>query len=118
MARRLKITPGELDQRVTFYEKKTDDDGQGGRENERWEKLTSTPTMWAKIDQMQGGEGEREEYRTNNDYPIEVIVRNRRDLAETMSLVWRGRRYNIRSILPFDNRREFLMIAAVAGVPV
>lgn len=113
-----KATIGTLDQRVTFQQKTTADDGQGGRENPVWSNILNTPVMWAKIDQANGAEGEFAEYRTANEYPIEVVIRNRRDLTETMSLVWRGRRYNIRSILPHNYRREFLVIAAVGGVPV
>ena len=64
------------------------------------------------------GEGDQNEYRVGNVYPIDVIVRKRSDLTELMALVWRGRRYNIRSIMPFDARREFLIIRAEGGVPL
>jgi len=109
---------GNMDQRVTFQSETTVDDGQGGRTSSGWSNISATPTMWAKIDLAHGNEGDQNEYRQANVYAVEAIVRNRNDLTELMAMVWRGRRYNIRSILPFDARREFLIIRAEGGVPL
>lgn len=113
MARRTSIGP--LDQRVTFQEERLKDDGQGGRTSEGWRDIARSPKMWANIDQQPGREGDGRERRTQNTYTVRVLVRNRSDLLETMRLVWRGRAYNIRSILPHNFRREFLEITAEAG---
>jgi SPP1 family predicted phage head-tail adaptor len=109
---------GVLDQRVTFQEETLTDDGQGGRTSGGWSDITTTPQMWAQVMQSAGSEGEERELRQANTYSISVKVRNRSDLLETMAIVWRGRRYNIRSILPFNARDEFLMIEAEGGVPL
>ena len=116
MAKRTQI--GRLDQRVTFQTETLADDGQGGRTSSGWADIAATPTVWANVDQMRGNENDIGERRQNNTYSISVLVRNRSDLTETMRLVWRGRTYNIRSILPHNFRREFLEITAEAGVPL
>ncbi len=109
---------GALDQRVTFQEETTDDDGQGGRENSAWANISTAPTMWAEVEQGAGSEGEIGEHRQSNTYPITIRVRNRNDLTAKMAVVWRGRRYNIRSVPPYDARNEFLEIEAENGVPL
>lgn len=109
---------GFLDQRVTFQEETTADDGQGGLTSSGWADIATTPRVWARVEQSTGVEGEQGEYRQANIYGISVIVRNRSDINDRMALVWRGRRYNIRSVLPHDYRREFLMIQAESGVPL
>lgn len=107
---------GHLDQRVTFQSPVEEPDGQGGVTRTGWANITPTPTMWARVRVADGSEGERDERRVANEYKAEIIVRNRADLTETMSVVWRGRRMNIRSILPYDARREFVQIIAAGGV--
>lgn len=109
---------GLFDQRVSFQSETLVDDGQGGRTSSGWADIAETPSMWAKVDQAKGAESENGEYRQANVYAITVVVRNRTDITDQMALVWRGRRYNIRSALPFDARREFLMIEAANGVPL
>lgn len=108
---------GHMDQRVTFQQETTADDGQGGRTSSGWADIAATPTMWAKVTQAKGAEFDSE-YRVANAYSIDVIVRNRDDISELNALVWRGRRYNIKSALPYDARREFLHIVATNGVPL
>lgn len=109
---------GFMDQRVTFQSETTADDGQGGRTSSGWSNIAATPTVWAQVTQAAGQEGEANEYRQTNSYGISVVIRNRSDVHDRMALVWRGRRYNIRSVLPYDARREFLLIDAVSGVPL
>lgn len=109
---------GHMDQRVTFQSETTADDGQGGRTSSGWANIADTPTMWAKVDQVTGTEGEEGEFRQANTYAVDIIVRNRSDIDERMAVVWRGRRYNIRSALPYDARREFLLVRAESGVPL
>jgi SPP1 family predicted phage head-tail adaptor len=110
------LSIGFMDQRVTFQSEALVDDGQGGRTSGGWSDIASAPTVWAKVDQSTGGEGENGEYRQANEYQIDVVIRNRDDVHDRLALVWRGRRYNIRSVLPYDARREFLLVRAVNGV--
>lgn len=113
------LSIGFMDQRVTFQAEATRDDGQGGREdNGGWSDIADAPTVWAKVDQSAGAEGENGEYRQANEYQIDIVIRNRDDVHDRMALVWRGRRYNIRSVLPYDARREFLLVQAINGVPL
>lgn len=109
---------GFMDQRVTFQKETTADDGQGGRASSGWSDIAATPSMWARVDQATGSESESGEYRQANEYQIDIIVRNRDDLNDRMAVVWRGRRYNIRSVLPYDARREFVLVQAINGVPL
>lgn len=107
---------GFMDQRVTFQTETTADDGQGGRTSSGWANITTAPTVWARVTQSAGAEGDQGEMRQANVYGVEVVIRNRSDITDRMALVWRGRRYNVRSVLPFDARREFLVITADSGV--
>jgi SPP1 family predicted phage head-tail adaptor len=109
---------GVMDQRVTFQSEVTADDGQGGRTSSGWSNIASTPTMWAEVTLSDGTEGDQGEGRQANRYTIGIKIRNRSDVTEVMAVLWRGNRYNIRSITPFDARREFLMIKAEGGVPL
>lgn len=109
---------GNFDQRVTFQSETTADDGQGGVTSSGWANIAATPTMWASVVQSKGSEGEARELRQSNAYSVDIIVRNRDDITDRLAVLWRGRRYNIRSALPYDARREFLLIHAVNGVPL
>lgn len=109
---------GGMDQRVTFQEKSDQDDGQGGRENETWGDISTAPTMWAKVITRDGSEGDEGELRPANRYQIDVTIRNREGLTEQLSLVWRGRRYNIKSLEPFNYRAEFRKLVCEGGVPL
>lgn len=109
---------GRLDQRVTIQSETITDDGQGGRTSSGWANIANTPTVSAHVAQAQGREGDFEEYRQANEYEIDVTIRNRSDLTETMALVWRGRRYNITSVPPYNYRDRYLVIRAANGVPL
>lgn len=107
-----------MDQRVTFQTETQASDGQGGFTSSSWDAINSTPTMWARVEVSDGREGDEGELRQANVYSIKVTVRNRSDIDETMRLVWRGRAYNIRSIEPYDARRDARAIVAEGGVPL
>ena len=109
---------GALDQRVTFQKEQTTSDGQGGFTLDGWADIDTVPTVWAEVSLSHGSESGEGERRSSNFYSIDVRVRNREDITELMAVVWRGRRYNIRSIIPFDKRREFLIVQAEGGVAV
>lgn len=108
----------QMDQRIAFQSETTADDGQGGRTSSGWANIATVPEMWANVETRDGTETDQGERRPANVYQIDVIIRNRSDLTETMAIVWRSRRYNIRSIQPYNYRGEWLQIVAEGGVPL
>lgn len=108
----------KLDQRVTFQQEATTSDGQGGLTSSGWANIGTRPTMSAHVKLAHGIEGDQGDTRQANRYVIELTIRNRDDLSETMAVLWRGNRYNIRSIVPYNSRRGYLFIRAESGVPL
>lgn len=108
---------GQFDQRVTFQSETTASDGQGGTTSQGWANIAETPSIWARVQVAAGDEAGRED-RQVNAYRLQITIRNRLDVSELMRVVWRGRAYNIRSVDPYDARRETRQIVAEGGVPL
>lgn len=108
---------GQLNQRITFQQEATASDGQGGRTSSGWSDIAATPTVWAMCRQMTGRETDEAD-RSGHEYPVKVMIRNRTGVDETMAILWRGRRYNIRSLEPYDARASRRMIEMDGGVVI
>lgn len=74
-------------------------------------------TFWAKHYEKSGGES-KEFQKVADKSTVIFEIRNNDTITESMHIVFRGKKYNIR-YLPFDGVvREFLRIEAEAGVTI
>jgi SPP1 family predicted phage head-tail adaptor len=84
---------GELDQRVTIQRELRVDDGMGGS-TLTWETVA---TVWAHVRPMSGRELERAQ-KVGAETMYLVVIHNRSDVDESCTLLWRGKRLNIRTV--------------------
>lgn len=106
--------PGRLDQRITFQERVLTSDGQGGS-TEALANIATVPTVWAQV--VQAGGGERlYGGRTIAESQVMFIVRERDDINETHTIIWRSEPYNIRQVSREGTRRMYMDIIAERGV--
>jgi len=105
------MRPGELDQRIAFYDLVETSDDMGG------DTVTDTliDSAWAHVRPL--STREREEYqRVNAEASYVFVIRNRQDILEKYSIEWEGVRYNIRGIPQKKKRALYLDIVAERGV--
>ena len=105
------MTPGKLDQRVTFQTKTRPPDGMGGA-TETW---VSAATVSAHVRPMRGNETTQGE-RVVAEGQYRFVVRFRSDVTEAMRIVWNGENYNIRNVRREGSRKMYLDIDAGRGI--
>lgn len=102
---------GALTYRVTLQEAVRTPDGGGGF-TEAWQNIAETPTVYAAIQPLSGGEAFRfrqlEAAATHR-----IIIRHRTDITSAHRLLHGTDIYDIVSVLDADEKREFLEIVAV-----
>ncbi len=109
----LNVQAGELTQRVDIHEP-LDTPGRAGSTVRDWRRLAS---VYARVRPLTGGERVASD-RIEAAGGYHVIVRSRPDINETQSLVWRGRRHNIRWVKQRDPRSLYLEIETDVGVAI
>ena len=113
----MKISPGDLDQRVTIRRQFRIPDGGGGYE-ESWTDLA--PPRWAKVKPLSGRE---RDVANQTESPRNYRVTMRRDsvtatITEADILVWRERDMNIRFIADAGPRPLYLTFDVELGVAI
>lgn len=104
------MRPGELDQRIEFFDLVETDDGYGGSTTAP----QSVGTAWAHARPL--SVREREEYqRVNAEAGYVFVVRNRQDLKEKYYLEWDGVPYNIKGLKQKSKRELYLEVVAERG---
>lgn len=107
---------GNLDQRVTLQRRTRTPDGMGGF-TEAWADLA---TVWAQVLPLRGSE-KWEAMRVSPDDRMKIRIRWRGDAngqpyyTSADRLVWRGRTYNIESVLPWGGRQAYIEIGVAEG---
>lgn len=104
--------PGELDEKITFYENVRVDDGMGG--------VSLTPqdieaNVWAKVRPLSGKETERFD-KLNADELTLFVTRFRTDIEEDHLITWGGESFNIRHIPKKSRRSMYSEFYAERGV--
>lgn len=104
--------PGELDEKIEFYENVRVDDGMGG--------VSLTPQaiesdVWAKVRPLTGKETERFD-KLNADELTLFVTRFRTDIEEDHLINWGGESFNIRHIPKKSRRSMYSEYYAERGV--
>ena len=104
---------GRLDQRVTFQSNTSTSDGMGGQ-TKGFADFTTTPTVWANILPLAGGE--KEDFGgVNASGRYLITIRNRADINENDVMVWNSENYNIRNVRRAGTREAYLKFEATRG---
>lgn len=101
---------GELDQRISLQRETRTADEMGGAAVS-WVEFDE---VWARVRPMSGAERERAGGLASEAMYL-VVIRNRSDLTEADTIVWRGVRLNMRHV-KYRPRSPFLEIEAEEGV--
>jgi len=89
-------------------------DGAGGQ-TKTYEDLDRFPTVWASVAPVRGNESFTED-RTNATGMYLFTIRNRTDIDERTTIIWRDESYNIRQVKRAGGREMYLKIEAERGV--
>ena len=93
--------PGELDEKIAFFEEVKVDDGMGGVSITL---LEISSGVWCKVRALSGNESSRFD-KLNAEELTLFVTRYRTDILEDDRINWNGEEYNIRHI-PRTSRRE------------
>ena len=110
----MNVQAGELNQRIDVHSQSRTPDGAGGFTNRQWVKVA---TLFASVRPLTGNERMAAD-RIEASGGYHVIVRTRMDLNESQSLVWSGRRHNIRWVKARAPRSLYQEIETDLGVAV
>lgn len=105
------ITPGMMKRRVSLQRKGDTPDGAGGV-TVAW---TQYAQPWASIKPKQGSEKLHSDRLDATGLSI-VVMRYRDDVIESDKLVYRGKDYQIRSIVNIEEADRFLELTIERGV--
>jgi head-tail adaptor len=104
------MTPnGKRRDRVTFQQRSLDANGD---RLGAWDSANGF-TRWARVKPKVGGEGVLQA-RLQGQHIVEISVLNDSstdDIATAWRAVWKSVNYNIRNVLPSEDRSEFLILA-------
>ena len=103
--RRQTIQPGKMRDRITL-QKPVDGGIYVNPENYKDYK-----SLWAWANFLRGS-GLFAARAANVKTDVEFVVRYRTDIKETMRIQFNGNFYNIESVLPLDNTKQYLVIGA------
>lgn len=102
---------GQLEHRITIERAEKEGDGAGGSE------LISRPVIscWAYMRQLSAKESVQAEKLTASSSCI-FAIRNRLDIQESDTIIFKNEKYNIRIIPPRNFRDIFMELIAERGV--
>lgn len=101
------MNPGDFDQRIVI-QNVTESVDQFGQ---RIRTCSTLAAVWAKVEEKSGTEGEVS-YQLTATRRIQFVVRWRNDVNEKMPIVYRGKIYEIESIISDDARKHTMKIHA------
>lgn len=102
---------GKLDKRITIERKEATKNAAGEKVN-NWVKVK---TVWANIRFERGMEA----IRNGKDTAVRrasMRIRVRKDVDESMRVVYQRQAYNIHSVLPVDDGRTFMDLVVEANI--
>ena len=101
------MNPGDFDQRIVI-QNVTESVDQFGQ---RIRSFSTLAAVWAKVEEKSGTEGEVS-YQLTANKKVQFMVRWRNDVNEKMPIVYRGKIYEIESIISDDARKHTMKIHA------
>ena len=101
------MNPGDFDQRIVI-QNVTESVDQFGQ---RIRTFSTLAAVWAKVEEKSGTEGEVS-YQLTANRKVQFMVRWRNDVNEKMPIVYRGKIYEIESIISDDARKHTMKIHA------
>lgn len=101
------MNPGDFDQRIVI-QNVTESVDQFGQ---RIRSFSTLAAVWAKVEEKSGTEGEVS-YQLTANRKVQFMVRWRNDVNEKMPIVYRGKIYEIESIISDDARKHTMKIHA------
>ena len=105
------IEAGKLRQRVEIQRRDKVPDGGGGWSVD-WVKVASP---WAWIKPMSGSEG-LVAMQLQAQVSHDIIIRYREGVTAADRIFYKGRAFNIQSVIDIEERRQWLQIRAMEGV--
>lgn len=101
------MNPGDFDQRIVI-QNVTESVDQFGQ---RIRSFSTLAAVWAKVEEKSGTEGEVS-YQLTANRKVQFMIRWRSDINEKMPIVYRGKIYEIESIISDDARKHTMKIHA------
>lgn len=101
------MNPGDFDQRIVI-QNVTESVDQFGQ---RIRTFSTLAAVWAKVEEKSGTEGEVS-YQLTANRKVQFMIRWRSDINEKMPIVYRGKIYEIESIISDDARKHTMKIHA------
>lgn len=108
---------GKLDKRLTFQQKIVGENESNEDEENGWENIATSPTVYGSIDDRMGGVASGEAYRGDQltaYQGVSMVIRYRADITPLNRVVCEGFVYDILSIAQVG-RKRFLQITAETG---
>lgn len=104
---------GQLRERCTIEQETSTADGMGGQVL-AWQELL---ICWARVTPKTGGENVDGDQVTAHVH-YEIVIRYRDDVTAGMRVLWRGRVFNIRSIINRDEHYRYSILICEEGAAV
>jgi SPP1 family predicted phage head-tail adaptor len=101
------MNPGDFDQRIVIQNVSEAVDQFG----QRIRSFSTLAAVWAKVEEKSGTEGEVS-YQLTANKKVQFMIRWRNDVNEKMPIVYRGKIYEIESIISDDARKHTMKIHA------
>lgn len=101
------MNPGDFDQRIVIQNVSESVDQFG----QRIRSFSTLAAVWAKVEEKSGTEGEVS-YQLTANRKVQFMIRWRNDVNEKMPIVYRGKIYEIESIISDDARKHTMKIHA------
>lgn len=99
------MNPGDFDQRITIQNVTESVDVFG----QRIKSFSTLAAVWAKVEEKSGVEGEQSDQIIASK-KVQFLIRWRNDVNERMPIVYRGKIYEIESIISGDARRHTMVL--------
>jgi SPP1 family predicted phage head-tail adaptor len=104
---------GRLDKRITFQEQIIGVNASNEDEENGWQNISDTPTVWAKVEERSGSELYRAEKLT--DLTVAVFtIRYRIGISTKNRIIYNNKKWDIQAILN-GSRKGYLSITAESG---
>lgn len=105
---------GDLRHRITFQEAVLASDGIGGQV-EAWQNIADTPTVWARIEPVNGLERFFAE-KLEENVSHKITIRYRNDILPQYRILFDGRVFEVKTSRALLERKDFTIIEAIEGV--